>query len=266
MSSLCRIPGAGIFIAGLGMATGILFSAGIVSAQTGPGEVEAVIEEQAQLDQAARSSQQQIAVLDQQADQLLAEYRQVYAEARSLEDYNDQMDDMVGSQMEEIESIDRQSEEIETTAREVIPLMQKMLVTLEQFVELDIPFLLEERKARIESLKEIMSRADVTTSEKYRRILEAYNVEMEYGRTIEAYRSELQTSSELITVDFLRLGRITLMYQSLNGEQTGYWDHTRESWIVNNDYQRSVRQGLRIAKQQSAPDLIIAPVRSPQEN
>ena len=99
--------------------------------------------------------------------------------------YADQLETQIRSQDEEMKTNDGQLREVETTAREVVPLMQKMLDTLEQFVGLDVPFLLEERTKRMATLKELMTRADVAFSEKYRRILEAYQVEMEYGRTIE---------------------------------------------------------------------------------
>ena len=87
--------------------------------------------------------------------------------------------------------------------------MQKMLDTLEQFVALDVPFLLEERsEPRRELLEEMMARADVTLSEKYRRIVEAYQVEMDYGRTIEAYEGKLGDGDDARTVQFLRVGRV----------------------------------------------------------
>jgi len=237
-----------------------------VHAQTDTGIVNEVIAEQATLEQQARQSQQQIASLDEKTGMLLAEYRKFSAEAVSMKGYNDQLEAMVVSQQQEMESIEQQYAEIDNTSREVVPLIQRMLSTLESFVELDIPFLQEERRTRISTLKEILSRADVTTSEKYRRVLEAYNVEMEYGRTIEAYRSTLESGNDSLTVDFLRLGRVALMYQTLDGEQTGYWNSERQSWVVENSYQRAVRQGLRIAKQQSAPGLLVVPVSSPQEN
>jgi hypothetical protein len=164
-----------------------------------------------------------------------------------------------------MKDIERQMLEIETTSREVVPLMQRMLETLEVFISLDMPFLVNERKARIDNLKDIMRRADVSISEKYRRMLEAYGVEMEYGRTIEAYRTELEMNDESRTVDFLRMGRVALLFQSLDGKRTGYWDKARQRWVVDNSFERSVKDGLRIAKQQASPDLIVVPVSTPKE-
>jgi len=256
--------GAGLYVMVAMSSSLICLSSAL--AQTDTEIVNEVIAEQATLDQQARQSQQQIASLDEKTGLLLAEYRKFSAEAVSMKGYNDQLEAMVVSQQQEMESIEQQYAEIDTTSREVVPLIQRMLSTLESFVELDTPFLQEERRTRISTLKEILSRADVTTSEKYRRVLEAYNVEMEYGRTIEAYRTTLESGNDSLTVDFLRLGRVALMYQTLDGEQTGYWNFERKTWVVDNDYQRAVRQGLRIAKQQSAPGLLVVPVSSPQEN
>jgi hypothetical protein len=248
----------------------LLLSCMLVSApllaQPDAGTVDAVINEQAGLETEARQSQARIADLDVAADALLAEYRQVTAEAESLRGYIKQMDVQVGSQLKEMAAIEEQFGEIETTARGVLPLMERMIDTLDQFVALDMPFLPDERSNRIASLREMMTRADVSVSEKYRRILEAYGIEMDYGRTIEAYRDTLETASGTTTVDILRLGRVTLLYQSLDGESTGYWDAGNQRWVFDNSYQRSVRQGLRIARQQTAPGLMVLPVAAPRSN
>ena len=74
----------------------------------------------------------------------------------------------------------------------------------------------------------MMSRADVTISEKYRRILEAYQVELDYGRTLEAYEGKLGSGDDARTVQFLRVGRVALLYQTLDGKETGYWDARQE--------------------------------------
>jgi hypothetical protein len=110
-----------------------------------------------------------------------------------------------------------------------------------------------------------MRRADVSVSERYRRIVEAYGVEMEYGRTIESYRDEIDNGEEPRSVDLLRVGRVALLYQTLDGAETGYWNADTNEWVVDDSYRAAVREGLRIAKQQAAPDLMIVPVRSPKE-
>ena len=237
-----------------------------VFAQADEETVDAVISEQAALEAAARQSQTQIARLDEAADGLLSEYRQTTAEADSLRGYNRQMEIQLKSQQKEMAAIRQQFDEIETTAREVLPLMERMIDTLDQFVALDLPYLPRERSERIASLREMMTRADVSVSEKYRRIQEAYGIEMDYGRTIEAYRDDLETAPGTATVDILLLGRVTLLYQSLDGETTGYWDAVNKRWALDNAFQRSVRLGLRIARQLTAPALMTVAVVAPRSN
>lgn len=240
-------------------------SAGVFPGLSLGQSAKQVVDVQQSADSAARQSQQKINALDDQTQRMLDEYRQTVRETASLRQYNEQLDAQVSSQKEEIASIDEQLQQIETTNREVYPMMQKMLATLEKFVELDVPFLPDERENRITELKDIMTRADVTTAEKYRRLLEAYSVEMEYGRTIEAYRGGLTEAGEEREVDFLRVGRVALMYQTLDGKETGYWDEQASAWQVDNDFSGAVVRGLRIAKKQAAPDLITMPVPAPQE-
>jgi hypothetical protein len=155
----------------------------------------------------------------------------------------------------------RQLVEIETTSREALPMMQKMVATLDGFVKLDIPFLPEERANRIATLKDMMTRADVSVSEKYRRIVEAYQIEIEYGRTIEAYQGKVDDR----TVDFLRAGRVALLYQTLDGAETGYWDAGARKWVADDDYEEAITAGLKVAKKQAAPDFISVPVSAPKE-
>lgn len=235
---------------------------GSAAAATAPVEkVEAVTREQAEADKASQASQQRINEIDDETQKMLAEYRRALADAESHAAYADQLSRQVESQKEELAEIDRQLGEIETTSREITPLEQRMLETLKQFVELDVPFLLEERRARIRTLEEMMDRADVSISEKYRRIVEAYQVEMDYGRTIEAYEAEL--AGEQRTARFLRVGRVTLLYQTLDGAETGYWDASARRWVVDNHYAHSFKEGVAVAQKLSAPEMLLAPVPAP---
>lgn len=245
-----------LVIAGL-----LLGASGLAGAQS----AGRVINEQEAADGAARTTQGRIDSLDDQTQKMLGEYRSAVRETDSLKQYNEQLVKQVQSQRDELGSIQEQLDQIETTNREVYPMMEKMLATLEKFVELDLPFLPSERENRITELKDIMSRADVTTAEKYRRLLEAYSVEMEYGRTIEYYQGALPAVDTEKQVDFLRVGRIALLYQSLDAEETGYWDADNNSWVVDNSFKKAVTQGLRVAKKQAAPDLMAIPVHAPVE-
>lgn len=229
-------------------------------------KLERAIDEQIGVDQEARASQGRIDELDDETQRLLSEYRRALADAESYTTYATQLEAQVQSQRDEMAEMDRQLLEVETTSREVLPLMQNMLDTLEQFVGLDVPFLTEERTKRVATLKEMMTRADVAISEKYRRIVEAYQVEMDYGRTIEAYEGQLGGGGgDARTVQYLRVGRVTLLYQTLDGSETGYWDADQKGWVVGNEYAHSFKEGVAVAKKARAPEMLIVPVPAPKE-
>lgn len=227
------------------------------------GNLENAIDTQVKTDIAAQKSQQQVDNLADETTQMLAEYRNVLAQTESLRAYNDQLDTLVASQKKELDSIALQLKNIETTQRDIVPLMIKMIEVMTQFVELDIPFLPEERKTRVVELQTLMDRADVTLAEKYRRILEAYQVETEYGRTIEAYQAELVNGDTARTVDFLRIGRVSLYYLSLDGMEAGIWDTKSGQWQpLSDDYLQPIAQGLKVALKQLPPDLLVLPVHT----
>ncbi len=251
----------------------LLASAGHAAAQeaqTAPQppavELGSVVEERIGADEEARASQERVSQLDDETQKLLSEYRRALADTESYTTYAEQLGAQVRSQEEEVASIERQLLEVETTSREVFPLMQRMLDTLEQFVALDVPFLVEERANRVRTLKQMMGRADVTISEKYRRILEAYQVEMDYGRTSEAYDGELGAGDGARTVQFLRVGRVALLYQTLDGRETGYWDAQRAGWVVDAGYAHGFKEGVAVARKLRAPEMLIIPVPAPKES
>jgi hypothetical protein len=226
-----------------------------------PEKVKAAISEQVKTEQAAVASQKRIEQLDDEASKAVADYRQMLAEATSLKAYNDQMAAQVKSQATQIAEMTRQLDEIQTTSREVLPLMNKMLDTLVKYVDFDLPFLPDERKSRIAQLQLLMSRADVSTSEKYRRLVEAYQIEMEYGRTIEAYQGKVNDK----TVDMLRVGRVSLMYQTLDARESGYWDADGRKWVADSSYRDAMKAGLKVAKKQAAPDFLEVAIHAPKE-
>ena len=221
--------------------------------------------EQLASDADSKASQQRIDAIDDETLEMLSEYRRALADAESYAAYSRQLESQVQAQNEEMASIEQQLREMETTSREVLPLMQRMLDTLAQFVDLDLPFLLDERRKRVATLGAMMTRADVTLSEKYRRIVEAYQVEMDYGRTLEAYEAKLGDDSDARTVQFLRVGRVALLYQTLDGRETGYWDAEKKGWVVDDDYRHGFKEGIAVARKLRAPEMLLVPVPAPRE-
>ena len=188
--------------------------------------------------------QKHIDELSDQTDELLAKYRTVLTQIDSIGVYNHQLRELITSQDEELASLQDQLDRVEVVGRSVTPLMLRMIDALDATVALDLPYLIEERTQRIAKLRKLMTRAAVTNAEKYRLIMEAYQTENEYGRTIEAYRSTLKRGDRDIKVDFLRFGRIALVYQTLDGMEAGVWNQATKSWEpLDASYRTAIRQG-----------------------
>lgn len=238
----------------------LLFTPVMVLAQNLDSSVQA----EQQINEKSASSQTRVSNLARQSQDLLAEYRSVVRETRSLEIYNDNLERVVSDQQNEVQSINRQLAGLEATNRGVVPLMLEMIDALARIVEADTPFRIEERRARVERLQDMMDQAEVTASEKYRRVMEAYQGELEFGRTTEAYSDTLPTTGQ--TVDFLRVGRALLVYQTSDQSATGWFNpRTREFEELDDDrFRFEVRNGLAIARNEKAPNLVMLPVPAPE--
>lgn len=221
---------------------------------------------QIQNDKAAAASQQKVSQVASQTKTIVDEYRATLRKIENTKIYNEQMQKLVASQNTESVSIRAQIEEIKNTNKEIFPLMSRMIDNLEQFIGLDVPFLPKERGQRVTQLQETMNNAKVSTSEKFRRVVEAYQIENEYGRTIEAYRGLQDVEGKKLTVDFLRTGRLSLVYQTLDGKQQGQWDAVSKAWTpLSSSYRKSIQMGIKMARKQTAPNLMVLPVSAPKE-
>lgn len=239
----------------------------LATAQEETQPLEKLIDTRAAGNEKGAATQQRIDAVADETDELLGQYRTAWKQIESLDVYNAQMRELIAAQDAELDSLSGQLERVQSVGRSVTPLMFRMIDALEQFVALDVPFLIEERTERVAELRKIMASADITTAEKFRQIMEAYQIENDYGRTIEAYRSAIAIDGKETTVDFLRFGRIALVYQSLDESASGAWSQETRSWVPLDpgEYRSAIRQGLRIARKASAPDLIKLPLPAPSE-
>lgn len=227
--------------------------------------INQVMSAQTQGNTAAQASQDRVdAIVDQTRD-ITGDYKAVLKEIDGLKVYNQLLQTQVDAQNREISQIDESMDQVTVVERQVVPLMVRMIDGLEDFVDLDVPFLQEERTERVASLRTMMERSDVTPAEKFRRVLEAYQIESEYGRTIEAYKGAQTVEGTEREVDYLRVGRVGLYYQTLDTQFSGAWDNDARAWVaLGNEARGQIRDGLRIARKQTAPDLLTLPVAAPE--
>lgn len=188
-------------------------------------------------------------------------YARALAAADITARYNVQIEQQLQSQQAEIASLEAQLAAMDGTAVDVQPLLQRMFDELVTFVANDIPFFKDERDQRVQRLRDLMTQVDTSASEKFRRLIEAYQIEMEYGRTMSAYRQALPDGRE---AEMVRLGRVSLLYRTVDGAETGHWDNERKEWVVDPGSARAIEEALGIAKEERAPDLITVPVPAPQ--
>ena len=205
-----------------------------------------------------QQAQQQVEQLSDQNRSLLDEYRAELKLVEGLETYIGMLDEQLVAQDEEIKVLQRSVAEVAVIERQIMPLMLRMIDAMEQFVEADTPFLVDERRERVQKLRALLTRADVTVAEKCRRVFEAYQIENDYGRSIEAYTAKLELGGGSFDADFLRVGRLNLLYRTVGTGDVGYWDVNTRSWqsLEAVPWRRLIENGLKVARQEVAPELV----------
>lgn len=230
------------------------------------GPINEAIDERVDVQQEAEQSQQQVDQLANETADMEQEYRDVLRRIKNTRAYNEQLQKQVNEQNERLASFEQQLNDVEETQRNIVPLMSRMVEVLEEVIQVDAPFLPREREARLTALQNMMYRPDVTLPDKFRRIMEAYQIEMDYGRNIEAYEGELMRGEDnKLTVEFLRVGRLGLYYQTLDGQETGYWESQSSDWkVLPENYNPAISKGLSIARKEAPPDFFKLPVSAPE--
>lgn len=238
-----------------------LAAAGTTLAQDTEQLLNSTIATQAQTDSGSQKSQEAVTQLASESSEYFADYRVAIQQLDQLKVYNTNLQQIINDQEREKVSIRQQLEDFGDVEQGIVPLMYEMVAALQSFIELDMPFLRNERGDRVQRLQDNLERSDLTVSEKYRQIMEAYQIETSYGRNIEAYSGTLAIGGENRKVDLLRIGRILLAYQTPDRSETGFWDKTSRQWTeLDGSYRRSVTDGIKIAKKQAAPTLLVVPV------
>lgn len=228
--------------------------------------LDSILRVESQKVQLAQASQKKIDDIADQTASLLNDFKTVNKQIEGLRVYNSQLEKQLANQLDVIKQLEESIGNVTVIERQIQPLILKMLDGLEQFVALDMPFHMEEREDRLADLRRNQDRADISVAEKFRQILEAYQIESEYGRKIDTYQDTLNVGGQDREVNILRVGRIALMYQTTDLEFSGAWDQRQRAWVElpASEYRSAILKGIRIAKKQASIELLNLPILAPE--
>ena len=236
--------------------------AGLLAVGVGATTLPDIFAVAERLNQQAKTSQAKVDALTEETRELYDEYKTTLKEIEGLRVYNRQLDRQIAGQEQEMAEIAENMDKITDVQRQVTPLMERMLLSIEQFIANDLPFKPDERETRVDRLRDILDRPDVAVSEQFSQVLNAFQIENDYGRTIDAYSGKIAMEGTERVADILHIGRIALVYQTSDGQETGYWNEQARRWeVLDDSYQAAVRRGIRMARGQASLDLMPVPIR-----
>ncbi len=247
-------------------AMALLVAGGCLGGTAHAQAMDKVVQEGQQKLEAGRASQQRInSIVDEQQAKLVT-YRALLKQMEGLEQYNEQLGQQIQGQEALIERFDRSISQVAQIERQMLPLMTRMADSLATFVSLDLPFHASERRERLAFINDAINRADLDVAEKFRQIIEAYQVETEYGRKIDTYPDIVEIDGQRVEVDILRFGRIALVAQSRDTAITAAWDNRSKRWIPldTGTYRNDIKKGILMARKQASIDLVTLPIAAPE--
>ena len=247
------------------LALSALLSSGAFVAASYAADVGDVMKAGADKVDAAKDSQKRVDSIADQTYNILTDFKSVNKQIEGLRVYNAQLDAQISNQKQTMADLKDSIDNAAVMERQIAPLTLKMVQALEQYIKLDLPFLLDERQERIAKIQENLERSDLSAAEKFRQILEAYKIETEYGAKVDTYKDAIDTGTGEREVNILRVGRIALIYQTTDQTETGVWDKNAKTWeTLDSSYRSPIAAGIRIAKKQASIDIMQLPIPAPE--
>ncbi|OWV28441.1 DUF3450 domain-containing protein [Halomonas campaniensis] len=233
---------------------GVLVSGTLLASEQAVAQAAESVEAQ----QAQAALQEQIDAADEQTREQLEELRRLERETRQLEAENASLSGRLAEEAARQQRLATALDTLEETRAALPVIEQNMSAQLSQWIERDLPFLREERLARVERQPDEQGQ---NTIERINGLLEAWRVELDYGQEMDSWRGRLNQDGREREVDFLRIGRIGFYYLTPDGREGGVWSAQSGEWqSLDEEYLRELRSGLRMAEDQRAPDLLTLPL------
>jgi len=233
---------------------------GLMMASPASAQLESALNTAKASTSASAASQQRVERLDDEADTAVREFRAVLQQKDNIALFVAQQDIFLQSQKSEIASLRRQLGTVEQIKQGMSPMMLKMAAEIEDSIKADMPFNLAERLARVDRMKNTLSDPNVSPAEQYRQVLNAFKIEVSYGQGIDSYEGMHPTKPGNV-VNFLRFGRVSLIYMTKDESEVGRYNLDTKSWdILSGADALALRKAIRISRGEAAPDVVFAPV------
>lgn len=144
-------------------------------------------------------------------------------------------------------------------------LIDRMIGDIEQFVESDLPFELEERRQQVARIRNLIDNPQAPLSQKLSMLISLYQAEGAYGRSMDTYDATLEVDGVEEEVTVTRIGRIMLAYQTEDRRVTAVWDKNQNDWVELSPgtYRTSVNRAMQVASGNLAAEMLMVPLPAP---
>jgi len=234
----------------------------------------------------------------QDADAAVNEYVGVLDQIQNMKIATEQRELMTARQKDQIDSLRSQIKTVPATKGAVRGVVTEMVAEIEKVIESDLPFRKEERFARLDRLRGLLADEATLDSDLFRRAMTLYDVEANYGYTISAYTGDhpvtpgrrmaacredvksavcnlskdqmkqIEAGSTLDDIsdtvrdgNYVHFGRLSFIYLDLDSREGFRWSKDSNGWekLSSGDI-LNARKSVRIARGESAPGVVTAPI------
>jgi len=245
----------------LGSALLALLLAGAAPAADEVGEA---LEASLAAQRAGRESQQRVNRLFEETRALHEKRRAAEWQALQLAAYAEQLEQEALVQEQKRDGIKAELELVASTGTDLLPLTQRMLAELEALIARDLPFLQEVRRKRVAEARVLLEDPQRSSAEKFRRVLEAWRSEVEYGYSLGAEDSTTDCEGRPGASTVVRVGRVGLYCLEVDGRRAARWDAVAKRWTeLDGDDAEEVARAAAMARAKAQPELLVLPVSRP---
>lgn len=198
---------------------------------------------------------------ERKKQQLIAQYQALKAERERLIKAKEKKQAALAAARKRVQEAERQVRETVRIREGLESYLETVVDRLDEFIKGDLPFLPKERADRIASIRHLLEQPGVPIAEKYRRVMEALQVETQYGRTVEVYKDTIDLKGQPVVVDILRLGRLSLFFETPDGKIVGEYNPAEKQWFVlPSGYRKNINKAVGIARRERTAELVKLPI------